>query len=190
MSDRSKDSSQQSAEGDVESLRPIQESHPIGILVQREIEARIVAPIYRELVARLGRSQARQILEKAVLQDAEEAGREFAKEAEPGQEMRHFIDIQKYWEQDDALDTDHLEESDERYSYDVHHCAYADMYRRLGLGDLGFILSCSRDVAFARGYNKNLELDRASTIMQGANLCPFRYVLKQGSDISDDKPEQ
>lgn len=164
---------------DKQTLRPIQETHPIGILVQREIEARIVAPIYEELVKRLGREEARQIIEKAVQADAEEAGREFAKDVEPGDEMRHFIEIQKYWEQDDALDTDHLEESDKRYSYDVHRCSYAEMYKRLGLSDLGYILSCARDFAFARGYNEKLGLDRQSTIMMGAEVCPFRYLMQE-----------
>jgi len=77
----------------------------IGILQQREIEVGVIAPIYQVLVERYGKEAARSVIEEAILADAEEAGREFARQAAPGKEMRHFIDIQEYWEQDDALET-------------------------------------------------------------------------------------
>lgn len=158
----------------------------IGILQQREIEAGVIAPIYRLLVQRLGEEAAREIITEAILSDAEEAGRDFAKDVPEGQEMRHFIDIQRYWEQDDALVTEHIEESDSRYSYNVYRCGYAEMYQRLGIPELGKLLSCNRDFAFARGYNPNLELTRTQTIMEGADHCPFHYVLT--SAAVDDAP--
>lgn len=174
---------------DKAALRRKLESSPrphIGILQQREIEARVIAPIYLELVERLGEEKARTIIGAAVMADAEAAGRDFRHGAEPGREMRHFIDIQEYWEADDALDAEHVLETDDRYSYTVHHCAYAEMYQRLGIPELGSILSCSRDFAFARGYDPDLELSRPQTIMQGAPCCPFQYVLRRGAEHAED----
>lgn len=173
-------------------LRKKLESSPrphVGILQQREIEARVIAPIYLELVERLGEEEAKQIISAAVLADAEAAGRDFRRGAQPGQEMRHFIDIQEYWEADDALNTEHVLETDDRYSYTVHHCGYAEMYQRLGIPDLGAILSCGRDFAFAQGYDPNLELSRSQTIMQGAPCCPFQYVLRRGAGKGEDDSE-
>lgn len=157
------------------------ERKQIGILQQREIEVGVIAPIYRVLVERYGVEAAKSVIEEAILADAEEAGREFARQAAPGQEMRHFIDIQEYWEQDDALTTEHLEESDTGYAYNVYRCGYAEMYARLGVAELGTILSCGRDFAFARGYNPNLKLTRPQTIMEGADHCPFQYRMETGA---------
>ncbi len=181
-----------SVDGGKAELRKKLENSPrphIGILQQREIEARVIAPIYLELVERLGEEEAKQIIGAAVLADAEAAGRDFRRGAQPGQEMRHFIDIQEYWESDGALDAEHVLETDDRYSYTVHHCGYAEMYQRLGIPELGAILSCGRDFAFARGYDPNLELSRSQTIMQGASYCPFQYVLRRSAGKGEDDGE-
>jgi len=49
------------------------------------------------------------------------------------------------------------------------------MYRRLGLTDLGPILSCSRDSAMIEGFNPSIALTRTQTLMEGATHCDFRY---------------
>jgi hypothetical protein len=52
------------------------------------------------------------------------------------------------------------------------------LYERLGMKELGFCLSCSRDEAFARGFNPRLRLARSQTIMQGAPFCDFHFTLE------------
>ena len=52
---------------------------------------------------------------------------------------------------------------------------YAEMYRRLGLADLGATLSCQRDRAFIEGFNPRLRLERTQTLMEGGACCDFRY---------------
>ena len=47
--------------------------------------------------------------------------------------------------------------------------------RRLGLEDLGPILSCGRDGAMIEGFNPAIAFTRTQTIMQGAPHCDFRY---------------
>ena len=65
----------------------------------------------------------------------------------------------------------------------VTRCRYSEMYRDLGLGDLGAVLSCNRDGAFCEGYDPRLELTRTQTIMSGASHCNFRYRWReQGED--------
>ena len=51
----------------------------------------------------------------------------------------------------------------------------ATMYRRLGLEDLGPILSCGRDGAMIEGFNPAVEFRRTQTLMEGATHCDFRY---------------
>ena len=79
------------------------------------------------------------------------------------------------WSEGGALEIDVLERSDERLDFNVTRCRYAEMYHRLGLGDLGGQLSCCRDAALAAGYDPGIELSRTQTIMQGAPYCDFRF---------------
>src|SRR5581483_11586706 len=81
------------------------------------------------------------------------------------------------WREGGALEIDVLAQSPERLSFNVTRCRYAEMYRALGLADLGASLSCQRDFALAQGFNPEIALTRTQTIMQGAPFCDFRFRL-------------
>ena len=49
------------------------------------------------------------------------------------------------------------------------------MYTRLGLAELGGLLSCARDAAMIDGFNPEIAFTRTQTIMEGATHCDFRY---------------
>ena len=68
-----------------------------------------------------------------------------------------------------------LEQSADRLSFNVTRCRYAEMYRALGLGDLGSSLSCQRDFSLIEGFNPAIALSRTQTIMDGAAYCDFRF---------------
>ena len=82
------------------------------------------------------------------------------------------------WMQDDALTIEVVEQSDERYGFNVTRCRYAEMYRELGIPELGAVLSCNRDFSLIEGYNKDVELTRTQTLMEGKSHCDFRYRRK------------
>jgi len=52
------------------------------------------------------------------------------------------------------------------------------MYHRLGLADLGPVLSCSRDGRMIEGFNPGIAFTRTQTIMEGATHCDFRYRVQ------------
>ena len=54
-------------------------------------------------------------------------------------------------------------------------CKYAEMYKSMGLEELGFDLSCNRDFNLVKGFNKNIRLTRTKTLMQGDDHCNFKY---------------
>ena len=56
------------------------------------------------------------------------------------------------------------------------------MYRRLGLADLGPLLSCNRDGSMIEGFDPDIEFRRTQTIMQGATHCDFRYRVKKETE--------
>ena len=150
----------------------------IAILQQRKIEAEIVKPIYEIMKREFGLEKAKTIIEEAVANAALEAGKEYAKREPNGTSVESFVALQYLWEKDDALHIEVLDNTHEKYSYNVHRCRYAEMYKEMGLEEIGFLLSCNRDSKFIEGYAPNIKLTRPHTVMNGDGFCDFRYQLK------------
>lgn len=148
----------------------------LGILEQRRIEAAFAKGIFEEMEAALGTEQARAILTRAVVRMARETGAAMAAESPEGPSIAHFLSLQPLWTKGDALVIETLRADETRYEFNVTRCRYAEMYRAMGLAELGGILSCNRDGAFCEGYDPKLKLTRTQTIMGGASHCDFRYV--------------
>ncbi len=148
-----------------------------GILQQRRIEAGVIKPLLREMEMELGRDNARAILERVIRELALESGRALAAQA-PEPTLTAFAALKEPWLRHGALEIDVLEASDERYAFNVTRCRYAEMYRELGLGELGYQLSCGRDRTLIEGFNPELQLTRTQTIMEGASFCDFRYARR------------
>jgi len=152
----------------------------LGILEQRRIEAAFARGIYEEMKAELGEARAKAILSRAVVKLARQAAAEMAKEAPGGRpSLAHFIALQPLWTKGDALRIETLRKDATHYDFNVTRCRYAEMYRAMGLADLGAVLSCNRDGAFCEGYDPRLKLERTQTIMGGATHCDFRYRMDE-----------
>ena len=74
-----------------------------------------------------------------------------------------------------------LREETEAVDFNVERCRYAEMYRELGISELGAVLSCNRDYAMVEGFAPEATLERTQTILSGASHCDFRYTFP-GSD--------
>ena len=150
----------------------------VGVLQQRRIEAGVIKPLVQAFEAELGHEKTLAVLERVIKELARERGRQLAQEA-PSTTLTGFAAMKEPWTRDNALEFDVLDTSDEHYAYNVTRCRYAEMYRELGLVDLGFYLSCNRDATLIEGFNPDLELTRTQTIMQGAPFCDFRYTRRK-----------
>jgi hypothetical protein len=147
------------------------------ILTQRRIEAAFAAGVYDEMKTELGEAAARRILAAAVVKMAKATAADMARAAPDGQvDLDSFRALQHRWTAEDALRTEVLRSTPDAYDFNVTRCRYAEMYRDMGLADLGAILSCNRDGSFCEGYDPKLKLTRTQTIMGGATHCDFRYV--------------
>ena len=149
----------------------------LPILEQRRIEANIIKPIFEEMVAELGKQQAAQILHSAIVKDAVAQGAAYAEAEEGEPTLTNFHALLTQWKANGALEVEMLKEDPDEVHYNVTRCRYAEMYREMGLGEIGHILSCGRDGTFCTGYNPEISLKRTQTIMQGASHCDFRYRL-------------
>ncbi len=147
----------------------------LPILEQRRIEANIIKPIYEEMVAELGHERAGKILGAAVIKNAIAHGKAYAEAQTEPTSLAGFHALLPQWKADGALEVDMLSETDEAVDYNVTRCKYAEMYREMGLAEIGHLLSCGRDGTFCTGYDPRISLERTQTIMQGASHCDFRY---------------
>lgn len=150
----------------------------IGILQQRRIEAAFAKGIYEEMAAAIGKDQAKEILTRAVVKLARQAAAEMAKESPTGPSLEHFVSLQPRWTKDDALEIEIVRQDADTFDFNVRRCRYAEMYREMGLAELGAVLSCNRDGAFCEGYDPKLKMTRTQTIMGGASHCDFRYKVE------------
>ena len=151
---------------------------PLPILQQRRIEANIMKHVYENLRERFGVEQARDIIRETVSKAAIEQGVSFAEQLDGDPNLKDFFDILPLWTKDGALEIDVLEASAVTLDFNVKRCRYAEMYREMGVGEIGDLLSCQRDGDFCIGYNADIEFRRTQTIMGGASHCDFRYRLQ------------
>lgn len=152
----------------------VERLNAVGILTRREIEARILAPVIDALGERFGRDEVIAIVRDTVATIAREQGRALAT-SRGDQSLTTFAGMRGPWTKGGALELRVIQETPEHYDYDVTRCRYAEMYRALGIPELGEVLSCNRDASLIEGFNPDVTLERTQTIMQGASCCDFRY---------------
>jgi len=149
----------------------------ITLLERREIEAAIVGPLMRAFIARFGEDACREVLAEVIQSLARSSGEALA-ESLGRNDLEAFAGTIETWTAGGALGLNLLDSGPETLSFDVTRCRYAEMYRRLGLEDLGATLSCLRDFELVAGFNEDIELVRTQTLMQGTSHCDFRFRTK------------
>ena len=154
--------------------------HDIKIthLKYREIQAPIVSSLIKAFVNKIGYNNTMEILKQVVREDAILSGRTLA-DKYGGNTLRELSKIvNEVWANDEALKIKMIKEDEDELCFNVISCKYADMYEKLGIKELGCVLSCSRDFSFMEGFNPEIELIRTKTIMDESECCDFRYVRK------------
>jgi L-2-amino-thiazoline-4-carboxylic acid hydrolase len=149
----------------------------IDILTRREIEARIAGPLIKAFVEEVGRDRALSMVRTVIKSLAFESGAQLAKQMRDNS-MACFAEGFRKWGKGGAYEMEQLELSETRFNFNITRCQYAEMYKDLGMADLGVILSCSRDFALIEGFNPKMTLIRTKTIMEGCDHCDFRISMK------------
>ena len=155
------------------------DTQTMAMLEKRRIEAAILKHVYDTLKASHGIGAAQKAIAEAVRKSAMEQAGEMAARVGGNTSLKTFIDRQELWTRGGALERDVIEQSDTRYRFNVTRCKYAEMYRDMGLGEIGHLLSCQRDGTFCEGYDDRIKLKRTQTIMQGASHCDFDYTFEK-----------
>jgi len=147
-------------------------------LMRREIQAPLVSSLIKAFADKMGYDRAMEIVKQVVREDAILSGRTLA-DKYGGNTLRELSKIaNEVWASDEALKINIIKEDKDELRFNVTSCKYADIYEKLGIKELGCLLSCSRDFWFMEGFNPEIELIRTKTIMDGCEYCDFRYVRK------------
>ncbi|MEM7341140.1 MAG: L-2-amino-thiazoline-4-carboxylic acid hydrolase [Actinomycetota bacterium] len=158
---------------------PPDQLNDIGVLNRREIEARIVAPLLERMGEEFGHDRVVELAREVVVSVAKAQGAEMAV-ALGNNDMDTFAGSLDNWTKGGALEIDVTEQSDEVFAFNVTRCRYAEMYKALGIPELGALFSCNRDGTMVEGFNQAITFERSQTIMGGADHCDFRYTLPTG----------
>lgn len=145
------------------------------MLERRRIEAEILSHVYETVKALRGVEEARRVVAGSVRRSAIAQGQAMAQAQGGAPGLGGFEEIQPLWTRGGTLEVAVREKSATVFAFDVTRCRYAEMYRDMGLAEIGPLLSCQRDGSFCEGYDPRIKLTRTQTIMQGASHCDFRY---------------
>ncbi len=148
----------------------------VPLLQQREIEMRVLGPVIRAFAAEFEKEKTYDLVRRTMQEISRGLGKEKSLGG-GGLENLKSKCISK-WNDGGALEVSIREDSDTILAFDVTRCDFADLYRELGFGDIGTLISCDRDAAFLDGFDPELELVRQKTLMEGEDLCDFCYRRK------------
>jgi hypothetical protein len=165
-----------------------EELNEIGVLKRREIEARLLAPIVDALGDKFGRPEVLEVIQNVVTGIARRQGRELATRLGTNDLQAYGTSVEP-WTRNDALQLRILDQNDSALNFDVIRCRYAELYRSLGIEELGSILSCGRDASFIEGFNGEIALERKHTILQGFSACDFRFSKRSAAQSSNEKQD-
>ena len=150
----------------------------VSILVRREIEALIAAPLIQAFAEEFGEEKTTEIAGKVIKGLAKESG-EMMAALSGGNQLSDLSKGMALFSAGGALETENLQSTETKISFDVTRCKYAEMYKQYGLEKFGNLLSCGRDGALMEGFNPDIKFIRSKTLMEGDNCCDFCYTTEK-----------
>lgn len=144
----------------------------LALIDRVKIQAEVLVPLVKALEAELGVPRAHEVVRTALSAQWRDHARRLAAEhgGSTGALMAHAADSSA----GDPITIEWHELTDDFARMDVTECAYAQFFCDLGEPELGHLLVCENDNWFVDGLD-DVEFERRSTIMEGAERCDFLY---------------
>jgi len=155
-----------------------QDINSVNMLVRREIESLIAAPIIRAFSEKFGKEETENTVRKVIQGLSHESGKMLAAFC-GGNSLDDLKKGLPLFSQGGALEFEILNTNDTEIRLNITRCRYAEMYKNNGLAEFGYLLSCNRDYALMKGFNPDITFTRKQTIMEGADYCDFCFSVKK-----------
>jgi hypothetical protein len=150
----------------------------LTLLERRTLEAQAIAPVIRAFTDVVGIDTAKEVLQRVNQDLGRESGCQLTR-ISGNDSLTALAEEIATWSEDGSLEVEITEKTDRTYIFNVTRCKFAEKYEELGVRDLGYSLSCCRDMTFVEGYNPKIKLRRTQTIMEGNSCCDFHYVMEE-----------
>ncbi len=118
----------------------------VTLLEQRQIEANVLVPLIKAFQAEFGVERADAIVRKVITELARKHGESIAAAQGAGSPIEHMAAGLSRFSAGGALEVEEVERTHDSYVFNITHCGYAEFYKKMGVPELGFLLSCSRDL--------------------------------------------
>lgn len=138
-------------------------------------QARVVIPIVKALEQELGRESAHALVGGAIADSWADfvVSRSAEIDSHPNAGSLGF---------EFPVESEVVEDSDDRFGRNFTACAFADYFRRIGEPEIGSLLTCGVDFAVEERLRPGWEFTRTQTRMQGAAHCNFRWRRKESAE--------
>jgi L-2-amino-thiazoline-4-carboxylic acid hydrolase len=150
---------------------------PITHLQRRKIEGRVLIPFIKACMERFGEAATRDLVLATIQRLANKEGEQWAERFGGGLSGLQRV-AEDVWAAGGGMDIDVIQRTADRFDFNVARCGYAAFWQELGLADIGALVLCSRDHAMAAGFDRDVDLVRSGTIMEGKPCCDFRFRKK------------
>ncbi len=150
---------------------------PISHLQRRKIEGRVLIPFIAACREKFGDDATTELVVAAIRLLAADDGARWAETYGNSMSSLGRV-VEELWAGGGGMEVDLVGQAEERLDFNVTRCKYAEFYKDLGLAELGYLIHCNRDHAMVVGFNRDVELMRTQTIMEGASCCDFRFRKK------------
>ena len=77
------------------------------------------------------------------------------------------------------IDPDSVRVDDNKISFNITKCLWADMFKSMDAAEIGHAWSCATDFTRAKTWSSRLELTRTQTIMEGAPHCDYCFTWQE-----------
>jgi len=142
----------------------------IPVIERAKIQAQVLVPLIKALQAELGEERANLLVRRALGDVYRRLGEQWWRSKQSRHVGENMTLAFASFAKGDALDYSVRAQSEDTFEVDVTGCRYAQFYKELGEPELGFLLVCSSDFAFAEGLGSNIELMRTHTVGRSVGI--------------------
>jgi hypothetical protein len=136
--------------------------------------------LVKEMEKTIGKTKAHQIVEKTFYNDMYDSVTE---ELGPVNVFSDFVRIEK--EDNESIDfintvaIKYVIDTDSELGLHVSECLVAEVFKELGAEDVGYLVVCNPDHAYAQACSPCVKLRRSKTLMQGDEYCDHEWYWEE-----------
>ncbi len=142
---------------------------------QIKAQAAVLVPLFKLLRQELGSERANDLMVRGLSEWARSVG-QMLRQLPPEASLAKLKMGIEGLDAAGMQETEFLQSSATQLDYNVRRCRAAELYRSLGLEDLGYLLVCRLDDSIMPALDEKIRFVRDQTIMQGASYCTFRFT--------------